>query len=284
MSGGLASWLDADSDKSGRKHARGKRTNKAVHTKPKSTPPAGAAEDHVQSRQQERTVIDVDHSETTHNVAVPAAAATATGATAAGVAEPWDPFHLNQCDNTTAAGGITTPAKPNAFARLLQGAMLSASKQASPADRNTQLSVSPTVSAWDPFASGGDGKENNAFSKMLTAATACSSNSDVASTGTGGAKGARSPAVSAGKRKRPVGGGLRGWSGGASAGADAEMPAAAAAAAATRFCECPVCGKSVSLVPHAVHLDSLRNLLRALTEFNTPPHALEFPFRLFLRE
>lgn len=253
MSGGLAAWLDDDSKNNGKKHARGKRMNKVVHTKPNSSPhpraaaaaAAGAAEvaastaavSSAQSNQQQRTVIEVDNSETTRTAA----------ATAAAAAELWDPFHFNQSDNTTTAGGVTTPAKPNAFARLLEGAMLSASKQTSPADRNTHLPVSAAVSAWDPFASGGDGKENNAFSKMLTATTACSSNSDAASTGTGGAKGARSTAVSAGKRKRPVGGGLRGWSGGAMADVEMDIPAAAAAAAATRFCECPVCGKSVSL-------------------------------------
>lgn len=133
--------------------------------------------------------------------------------------EEWDPFA------THARAG----SRPDAFARLLQGA---SSKSTTTPSRNTRdpgvhgYSRSPTApsSSWDPFTPhNASSNKENAFSRMLSSPGA-GSNKSRASPG----KGARI----GGKRKRPV-------------GSSSSVPTSMEA---TRFCPCPVCGKRVSLV------------------------------------
>lgn len=242
MPGGLATWLDDDVNI---EHENCKGTDTGgVHTKPKNRPnfhaaatplppsrgfpslEAATGHDHPPLKQNQ-AVIDMEavaYSKSTASTASTPSQSSIT-ATAAVAEALWDPFLVKQ--------DMTTPSKPNAFARLLQGAS-SATKQPSSTEDNAQpITPVSLVSAWDPFASG-DGKENNAFSKMLAATLFSSSSS------TSRVKGGRSSG--AGKRKRPVG--SLGLSGGAAADANAGV-----VAATTRFCECPVCGKRVSQLP-----------------------------------
>lgn len=216
MPGDLASWLDDES-------APGK--NKPRVPLLAANPNGG---DGVGSRRQV-SIIDVDG-------ASPEAAPSARGGKKADTSShsllgrdsmsrsaekaAWDPFGPDS----------TCGARDNAFARLRQGAAAglsaaSASTPSPPASRDPA-----TLSSWDPFAcAGDDGKENrNAFSKLFAAASQPGNHS----------KGKSGGGPGSAKRKRPgVAVPTSSTVGGGGAGAAAE--------AATRFCECPVCGKKV---------------------------------------
>lgn len=157
----------------------------------------------------------------------------------------WDPFEFSH----DARG----EAKSDAFARLVQGASAKLSTRGgggggggvvhagnsatytTPARkcdlRNMPGSNTTTVvSDWDPFASGGKGKENrrNAFSSMMEATGRGNS--------VGGTPVNSKGVASARKRKRPMGFSKGEAGGGRDTGSTG---------ASTRFCECPVCGKRV---------------------------------------
>ncbi|CAM9328066.1 unnamed protein product, partial [Hapterophycus canaliculatus] len=227
MSGGLASWLDDES--SCEKH------------KPR-VPLLTANPNGGVGSSTELSIIDVDG-------APPEAAPAAKGGTKSDVhshitlrkgsmsssAEKpaWDPFGPDS----------TCGARENAFARLRQGAAAGRSAASSASTPSPPASRDPAASSsWDPFACAGeDGKENrNAFSKLFAAASQHGSQSKGKSGGGG---------PSSAKRKRPTSrvaapnaaraGGVRG-----------------AAEAATRFCECPVCGKKVIIELCSKHLDT----------------------------
>lgn len=142
----------------------------------------------------------------------------------------WDPFsnaddQRNPADTALGSADRRSSIDNNAFTRLLQGGTLSSSKPKADAATTPRRTDS-----WDPFSSKPDeeGKENsrgNAFLTMLAAQVG--SNSGGGRSALAG-KSRVADMKNAGKRKR-VGGGLTGDTVGA----------------ATRFCECPVCGKRV---------------------------------------
>lgn len=213
MPGGLSSWLDDESSSSGKNTPR--------------VPLLAANPNGRVGSRKEVSVIDVDG-------ASPEPAPRAGGAKKPGSSRQsslgkdsmsssaektaWDPFSRDS----------TCGGRENAFARLRQGAAAglsaaSASTPSPPASRDPVAS-----SSWDPFAcAGDDGKENqNAFSKLFAAASQHGSHS----------KGRSGSGPASAKRKRP---------GVGVANASAIVGAGGAAEAATRFCECPVCGKKV---------------------------------------
>lgn len=222
MPGGLASWLDDES------------------TSRKSKLPPRTAHFRSKSREasQLASAIDVD---ATSPDATSARGGRNNLLPASAGKPAWDPF---------SSSSARVNAREDAFARLRQGA--AAAKQ-QPATSTTAASTpsppswrresSPPSSTWDPFAGTADGKENrgNAFSKLL--ATPCQQHSSHKGRGlVGGGSGKRTK-LSA--RTAAVAGGLGGT--------------ASEAEAATRFCECPVCGKRVRsswvCVPRAAAVD-----------------------------
>ncbi|CAM9308817.1 unnamed protein product, partial [Laminaria digitata] len=120
---------------------------------------------------------------------------------------------------------------------------------------------SPGSAPWDPFASSGEGKENggdNAFSRLLASPGQGASGKGRSVLVKG--QGARSSS-SAGKRKRPVGSSPMGASTSAGMGEDA----------ATRFCDCPVCGKRVIIELCSKHLDTECRGSDTITDLSSSP-------------
>lgn len=272
MPGGLAAWLDDDHHQEHANHVKNepksnKNKNKLEDKKndncstQASRPHVGqeattvshtpsGAQGNTRRKEKIYTGINVDEAA----VSSPMTGAGENEANCGRVVEakeqaglsPWDPFAIRR-HNAAAGGDKNAEVSNDAFTRLLQKA--SSSKQLTTPAHTAQksaTSVSPPAAVWNPFAStctSGDGKENrqgNALSKLVGSAPRTS------------AKGGRNlmfkgmeSASAGGKRKRPSEG--FGVSGGASAVSEADM-----AGATTRFCECPVCGKRVSLTHVAV--------------------------------
>lgn len=149
----------------------------------------------------------------------------------------WDPFSSNNHSSSSSR----LDAREDAFARLRQGA--AAAKQQPASSTNAASTPSPPTwrrdsppsssSSWDPFGSTADGKENrgNAFSKLLAAPSQQHSSQNGRSLFDGGS--GKKTKLSASVPPTPLAAGV----GGMASEAEAE----------TRFCECPVCGKRVSL-------------------------------------
>lgn len=140
----------------------------------------------------------------------------------------WDPF---------SSKGTLQDASQDAFALLRKGKGAAASKPAAASIASTPSPPGlcegsrPPASFWDPFgATVADGKENrgNAFSKLLAAPASSQQHAAQRRSSSGGS----------GKKAKP-----NNSSGGGGVGSPE-------ADAVTRFCECPVCGKRVSLDVH----------------------------------
>lgn len=230
MPGGLASWLDDDNKtnsinkcNSNSRSNRGNTATNALNTR--ALPASAQARPNRQplttekeARPHEISIIDVDtdnsSSNDEENSGVLSSSATPSD-TKQNKPRPWNPFAGNSAGDDK---------RPDAFARLRQGPALSAAAH-SPPSTPARKTIDQRM-AWDPFPdSGGDGKENreNAFSRMLAS-------------GSSSGKGQHGPSGGK-KRKRPVAGSWSSNNGDVKAGV-----------AAARFCECPVCGKTVSLI------------------------------------
>lgn len=231
MPGGLAAWLNDDTSPKHRKKGSTNNGASASRLTPRALPrpirkplAAAAAAAEALHSPSGTSAIDVDAAVPDVATRLEKTAAfprTSTGTTARAKMSSGHPLSCSDtCNNTSADSGLPR--------RLLKRVASSSKVIGITQGRDSPPTPEP-ASSWDPFESG-DGKENstNAFSMLLAPRKAG-----------GGGFGARS-ALAVGKRKRPVG-----WS------PHRAAAMAEAAGAATSFCECPVCGKRVSVYVHA---------------------------------
>lgn len=252
MPGGLASWLDNENEanainkcninsSNNRGNAENPRATRAIPAPLQAQPNRQPLTTMKGAHALEIAIIDVDAEKSNANdrekngVRVVGSAtasdtrkrgetSTCTAPCAQDEPRPWDPFASNSAGDT----------RSDAFARLLQGSALSAAVHLSPSTPPGRTPPGRTIDqsmTWDPFPDlASDGKENghNAFSILLP------SPSSGAGNGRGGVPGKVQRPSTGKKRKRPAG--------------SSPSNGAAGAGAATRFCECPVCGKRVSLI------------------------------------
>lgn len=260
MPGGLASWLDDENeanaiDRRNRSNNRGNTDNPGatraipapVQARPNRQPLITMKEVHAL----DVSIIDVDAETSNANAGEKkevAGSATpsdmrqrgetsrSTGHCSQDEPRPWDPFASNPAGDK----------RLDAFTRLLQGPAVSTAAHSHPCTR-TGRTIDQSIT-WDPFPDlADDGKENgdNAFSILLA------SPSPGAGKGRGGAPGKGQRLSTGKKRKRPVG--------------SSPSNGAVGTGAATRFCECPVCGKRVSLISGPDSCSVLNLELQALT-------------------